>query len=128
MFDTGTNNGTNGGTQISSGTFFMYDSHGSSQAAELDERSFSGVDFSALGIYNGVKNGNNLLTRWNDTDLRNADRPLSFGSNCQLFRSANTGRSFIGTMMAWVCNEELYATSQRAAVREFCKAYYGVTY
>lgn len=82
----------------------------------------------ARGIYNPSLESGTLTLRWNgstvasQTGLANAlaATPRLFQSQSSFFYS--------GTSQGFALNLTTYTTAQRAAVEQFCKAYYGVSY
>lgn len=77
-------------------------------------------------IYNvGVSSGNRTHRINNDAAI---DVAITQGIATSSTLLSSPAGFFTGNLLAFALNSTNYSTAQRNAVREFCKAYYGVTY
>ena len=79
-------------------------------------------------IYNVRTGVGNSVAVINATTIMNRDVVVEFPAEGFLLNREVVDPGFAGSMQSLTLNSALYTTAQRAAVREFCRNYYGVIY
>ena len=99
-------------------------------ASNRSARSTSGLDQAQNPpfIYNPRASAGVQTANINATQILSRAVTVGFPTEGKLFSDNVNTRPYNGAISCLVLNPTLYTTTQRAAVREFCRIYYGVTY
>jgi hypothetical protein len=79
-------------------------------------------------FYNIRAASGQIFMNIDNKDFGTFDRSIGFPSDARIGRSTNADFFYTGTISALSLNLTLYNAAQRAAISEFCRNYYGVTY
>jgi hypothetical protein len=116
--------GTDGGAWVPFNEGKIYDHMGTSTRIQSSSVVSGAFD---KGIYQPSLESGLLTLRWNGSTVASqSGLTNAIIGGPKLLNNGITGYS--GTVSAFALNTSNYSAAQRAAVREFCRNYYGVTY